>query len=239
MRLAMWSGPRNLSTTMMRSFSSRRDTSVIDEPFYAAYLRETGLLHPMADEILATHEADPEKVISLLTGPPPGGESVFYQKHMVHHMIEAIPMDWLGRIDVHVMLIRHPARVIASYTRKMESFSAAAMGFDQQEALFMRLTAVCDRMPLIVDADRILAAPADVLSKLCAAAGLTWDPAMLGWPAGPHPADGVWGAHWYDAVWRSTGFGPAPDALPCLSGEAADLAEAAMDAYERLLAGHV
>ncbi|ABI77057.1 conserved domain protein [Hyphomonas neptunium ATCC 15444] len=239
MRIAMWSGPRNLSTTMMRSFGARADTAAIDEPFYAAYLRLTGLRHPMTDEIFSAHEADPQKVIDHLTGPVPGGKTVFYQKHMVHHMVGGIPMDWLGRIEQHVLLIRHPARVVASYARKMEALSPEAMGFPQQEALWQQLSEVLGAAPVIVDADNILQDPEGVLRRLCAAIGLDWDSAMLGWPAGPRAEDGAWAPHWYDAVWRSTGFGPPPGPLPELSGEAARIAEGALATYERLLAAHV
>lgn len=235
----MWSGPRNLSTTMMRSFGARSDTAVIDEPFYAAYLKITGLHHPMTDEILAAHEADPGKVITCLTGPPPDGRAVFYQKHMVHHMVAGIPMDWLDRIERHVVLIRHPARVVASYARKMESLTAEAMGFPQQEALWDRLTAMRGAPPAVVDADHILEDPAGVLRRLCAAIDLGWDAGMLHWPAGRRPEDGAWAPHWYDAVWRSTSFGEPPGPVPELSGDAARIAAAALPGYERLLTAHV
>lgn len=239
MRIAMWSGPRNLSTTMMRAFAARGDTVAIDEPFYAAYLKLTGLRHPMTDEILAAHEADPGKVIGHLTGPVPEGKSVFYQKHMVHHMVEGIAMDWLPRIEQHVVLIRHPARVVASYARKMDTLSPEAMGFPQQEALWRALGRAGGPAPIVVDADLILENPESVLRRLCAAIGLGWEDAMLSWPAGPRPEDGAWAPHWYDAVWRSTGFGDPPGPLPVLSGEAARIADGARPAYERLLAAHI
>lgn len=239
LRLAMWSGPRNLSTTLMRSFASRADTSVVDEPFYAAYLRMTGLTHPMVDDILACHESDPVRVIASLTGDVPAGRAVFYQKHMVHHMIEPIPMDWLDRIEVHVMLIRHPARVVASYHRKMENLSSEAMGFPQQETLLHLLAGAGAGAPLVVDADTILSDPEGVLRRLCAVIRLDWDPAMLSWPAGRRPEDGVWAAHWYDAVWQSTGFGPPSGPLPELTGEAARIADEAMGSYQALLARHI
>lgn len=239
MRIAMWSGPRNLSTTMMRAFDARADTTAIDEPFYAAYLDITGLRHPMTDEILARHETDPRKVITHLTGPVPEGKTVFYQKHMTHHMVDAIPMDWLDRIERHVVLIRHPARVVASYSRKMELLSAEVMGFPQQERLWGQITEAKGAAPAVVDADNILADPEGVLRRLCAVIGLDWDPAMLSWPPGPRPEDGAWAPHWYDAVWRSTGFGAPPGPLPELSGEAAAIAQAALPGYERLLAAHV
>jgi len=239
MRIAMWSGPRNLSTTMMRSFGARADTAVIDEPFYAAYLKLTGLRHPMTDEIFAAHEARPEKVIEHLTGPVPEGKSAFYQKHMVHHMVEGIPLDWLSRIERHVLLIRHPARVVASYARKMDALSPEAMGFPQQEHLWRRLCEGQGAEPVVVDADFILENPENVLRRLCTAIGLAWDDAMLSWPAGPRPEDGAWAPHWYDVVWQSTGFGDRPGPLPQLSGEAARIAASALAGYERLLAAHV
>lgn len=239
MRIGMWSGPRNLSTTMMRSFGARSDTVAVDEPFYAAYLQLTGIRHPMTDEIIAAHEADPQKVIQSLTGPVPDGKSVFYQKHMVHHMVEGIPMDWLGGIERHVLLIRHPARVVASYAKKMDTLSPEAMGFPQQERLWRQLCEGQGAAPVVVDADLILENPEGVLRRLCAAIGLAWDDAMLSWPAGPRPEDGAWAPHWYDAVWRSTGFGDPPGPLPVLSGEAARIAGSALAGYERLLAAHV
>lgn len=234
LRIAMWSGPRNLSTTMMRSFSARRDTAVVDEPFYGAFLKLTGLRHPMTDEILAAHEADPRRVIAAMTGPVPDGKAIFYQKHMIHHMVEGIPMDWLDRIDRHVLLIRHPARVIASYQRKMETLSLEALGIPQQLALSRALGEVP-----VIDADRVLDDPEGVLSRLCAAIGIGFDPAMLSWPAGPRTEDGAWAPHWYDAVWASTGFGDKPGPLPVLSGEAAEMEKEALAVYEHLLQSHV
>ncbi|MBK8197421.1 MAG: HAD family hydrolase [Acidobacteria bacterium] len=234
MRIAMWSGPRNLSTTMMRSFGARADTAVVDEPFYAAFLKLTGLRHPMTDEILAAHEADPRKVIATMTGPAPDGRDIFYQKHMIHHMVEGIPMDWLDRIDRHVLLIRHPARVIASYQRKMETLSLEALGIPQQLALSRQLGKVA-----VIDADKVLDDPAGVLSRLCRALGIGFDPGMLAWPAGPRTEDGAWAPHWYDAVWASTGFGERPGPLPRLSGPAAEMEKEALAVYEHLLQDHV
>lgn len=239
MRIATWSGPRNLSTTMMRSFGARADTAAIDEPFYAAYLKITGLRHPMTDEIFATQESEPARVIDHLTGPAPVGKAVFYQKHMIHHMVDGIPMDWLDRIERHVVLIRHPARVVASYSRKMDILTPEAMGFPQQEALWQQLGRMRGATPVVVDADRILADPESVLRRLCDAIGLAWDGAMLRWPPGPRPEDGAWAPHWYDAVWRSTGFGDPPGPLPELAGEAACIAKGALAPYERLLSLHV
>ena len=239
-RIAMWSGPRNLSTTMMRSFGARADTACVDEPFYAAFLRLSDEVHPLQDEIFAAHEADPVKVIASLTeNEAPDGKPVFYQKHMNHHMVDGIPMDWLGRIDHHVMLVRHPARVIASYQRKMETLSLEAIGAPQQFALWQRIGAEQGRLPPVVDADRILAEPEAVLKRLCAAIDLPWDAAMLNWPSGPRAEDGAWAPHWYDAVWSSTGFGAPPGDIPKHTGQAAEIEAAALPLYKKLLTGHV
>jgi hypothetical protein len=238
-RIAMWSGPRNLSTTMMRSFGARADTAVVDEPFYAAYLAITGLNHPVTDEILKAHEADPARVAAALTGPVPGGRRVFYQKHMVHHMVPDIPMDWAGGIERHVLLVRHPARVIASYAAKMETVSLEAIGVPQSAALHAGLTRQLGAPVPVVDADRILVDPEGVLTRLCETLGIGFDPAMLTWPSGPRAEDGAWAPHWYDSVWRSTGFGAPPGALPVHTGEAAGIEEEALAVYEHLLQFHV
>jgi hypothetical protein len=239
LRIAMWSGPRNLSTTMMRSFGARADTAVVDEPFYAAYLKLTGLEHPMTEDILAAHETDPGRVIAAMTGAVPQDRAVFYQKHMIHHMVDGISMDWLHRLSHHVMLVRHPARVIASYQQKMDSLSLDAIGVQKQFALWLDLAEMQRRVPPVVDADRILTDPRGVLTRLCDALGLDWDEAMLSWPPGPRPEDGVWAPHWYDGVWASTGFGAPPGKLPVLEGDAARIEKEALVFYERLLEGHV
>ncbi len=238
-KIAMWSGPRNLSTTLMRSFGARADCAVIDEPFYAAFLNLSGADHPMRETILAAHETDPRKVIAHISQPASIGKPLFYQKHMVHHLVEGIAMDWLHRIDAHVMLIRHPARVIQSYQQKMESLSLDAIGVQRQFALWLDLADMQRAVPPVIDADRILADPEGVLRRLCAHIGIAWDAAMLNWQTGPRTQDGVWAAHWYDAVWKSSGFGAAPGALPRLQGEAAGIEKEALVFYERLLECHI
>ncbi|MEL7542124.1 MAG: HAD family hydrolase, partial [Pseudomonadota bacterium] len=135
MRIAMWSGPRNMSTTMMRSFGARADTACVDEPFYAAYLKQTGLRHPMSDEIFASQSTDPAAVAQDMTGCPDPSVRIFYQKHMTHHMLPDMSRDWMAACR-NVFLIRHPARVIASYARKMGNVSLEAIGFPQQLSLF-------------------------------------------------------------------------------------------------------
>ncbi|MEQ8898276.1 MAG: HAD family hydrolase [Roseovarius sp.] len=229
MRIAMWSGPRNLSTAMMYSFGARADFSVIDEPFYSAYLTQTGLDHPMRDEILASQPCDPKDVIARLLGPIPDGKPHFYQKHMTQHMIEGVPRDWIEEVT-NVILIRHPARVAASFSAKYDNPTLADMGFTQQLDLYEQLKSQ-GRTPVVVDSAEIRRDPEGMLRQLCEVIGLSWDPEMLSWAKGGHPADGVWAQHWYGTVHRSTGFAPAEGNLPDLSEDQAVLAEAAMPYY--------
>jgi hypothetical protein len=225
----MWSGPRNLSTAMMYSFGNRADFSVWDEPFYAAYLAMTGFDHPMRDEVLATHEGDPNKVSARCLDTIPAQKPHFYMKHMAHHMIDGMPLDW-AQDCVNVHLIRHPARVIASYGVKRSEMNFEDIGFAQQAAIYDRFGGH------VIDSADIRANPETMLRKLCDAIGLGFDPAMLSWPAGPHTGDGVWASHWYNAVHKSTGFAGAEGPLPELNGEAADLCAQALPYYERLAA---
>lgn len=234
MRIAMWSGPRNLSTAMMYAFGARDDFAVVDEPFYAAYLAQTGLDHPMRDAIIAAQPAAPEEVIAGLLGPVPGGKRHYYQKHMAQHMIAGIPREWVREVT-NVFLIRHPARVAASFSAKYERPTLADLGFVQQLELYESLTAQ-GQSPVMIDSADIRRDPAGMLRTLCAAIGLEWDPAMLTWPKGGHKDDGVWAPHWYGAVHASTGFAPAERALPDLTEAQARLADAAMPFYEPLYA---
>lgn len=235
MRIAMWSGPRNLSTAMMYAFAARGDCAVWDEPFYAAYLAATGLDHPMRAEILAAHDADPGKVAAACSGPIPQEQSLFYQKHMTVHMIPAFHRGFM-RDCVNVFLIRHPARVVASYARKREGPTLLDIGFVQQAELFDEIASRLGHAPVVVDSLDIRANPRETLQKLCETIGIPFTERMLTWPAGGHPSDGIWAPHWYGAVHRSTGFeepeGPLPDLLP----EYQELVGQALPYYQRLAA---
>ncbi len=232
MRIAMWSGPRNLSTAMMYSFAARGDCAVADEPFYAAYLARTGLNHPMRAEILASQPQDPAAVIRQITGPIPANRDHFYQKHMTQHMLPGFSRDWM-RDFVNVFLIRHPARVIASYAAKREHPTLDDIGFAQQADLFDELRAA-GHAPVVIDSHDIRANPEAMLRALCAAIGLDWRPAMLNWRAGGIPEDGVWAPHWYGAVHRSTGFAGAEGPLPEVPEPLKPLEKVATIAYEHL-----
>ena len=235
-RVAMWSGPRNLSTAMMRSFGNRPDCAVVDEPFYASFLTLSGAPHPMREEILRRHEADWRKVAAELCGPSPGGKGIFYQKHMTHHMLPGIGRDWM-RACRHAFLIRHPARVLASYAAKREAVAFGDLGSTELEELFDAATAFAGRAPPVIDADSLLANPGHVLRRLCAALGISFSETMLGWPPGLRETDGVWAPHWYDSVKTSTGFGPARDMPKLDDPHLRRLEEQALPIYRRLAAG--
>ena len=230
MRLAVWSGPRNLSTALMYSFGNRADCDPVDEPFYGPWLGASGAAHPMREAVLAARGTDPEAAARRCAVEVPG--RVAYQKHMTHHMLAAFPRGWM-RGARHVFLIRHPARVVASYAAKHPP-EWEELGFAQAEALFEEASGLGE--PVVVEAEAVRADPEGTLRALCAVLGLGFDPAMLAWAAGPRASDGPWAAHWYGAVHRSTGFAPAEGPPPALEGAPAALAERAMPGYERLRA---
>ena len=226
MKLAVWSGPRNLSTAMLYAFANRGDTTPWDEPFYAPYLAATGLEHPMKAEILAAHETDPARVAKAVGQ---GGRPHVYLKVMPHHMLPDFPTDWAADFT-HVHLIRHPARVIASYTAKRENPTLEDLGYPQQTALYRRFPGP------VVDSADIRADPGGVLATLCDAVGLAFSDAMLRWPAGPRDFDGAWAPHWYGGVHRSTGFEGAEGPLPRLDPGGERLMQAALPHYNALAA---
>ena len=235
-RIAMWSGPRNISTAMMRSFSSRSDTAVSDEPFYGAYLQHSGDPQPMADAVIADMDCDWHSVAAACRGPAPGSKPVWYQKQMAHHMVGPVGIDELPGLT-HAFLIRDPRRVVASYAEKRDGVQPEHLGINRQRDDFARLADLTGRAPPVVDSADVLRDPAGTLERLCAALEIDWDPAMLRWHAGRHPDDGIWASHWYDRVEASTGFdvteqGPLPDLPPDLAQIAADC----MDAYSDLSA---
>lgn len=229
LRLAMWSGPRNLSTALMRSFGNRRDTVVVDEPFYAHYLLTTGLNHPGRDEVIASQPTDWREVATALHAPLPDGKTVHYQKHMAHHLLPVMGRDWLEGLT-HVFLIRDPGDMLRSLDQKLETVRLDDTGLPQQVEIFDRMHAESGTIPTVVDADDLLADPPGVLAALCARLGIEFDPAMLNWPAGLRDTDGVWAKYWYESVARSTGFAhwerkrtPLPPALAVLEEQARTL----------------
>ena len=232
-RIAMWSGPRNLSTAMMRSFGSRSDTFVSDEPFYGCYLKESGADHPMREEVVAAMDCDWRRVMSALSGPAPDGSPNWYQKHMWHHMVGPVGYeDFEG--FTHAFLIRQPERMIASYLRKREAARFEDFGLERQAEFFDRESDRLGKAPPVIDANDLLADPEGVLSALCAALAIPWDEAMLAWEPGRRETDGPWARHWYAAVEASCGFGPPETDEVELPNEARRLADQCRPYYERL-----
>ena len=231
----MWSGPRNLSTAMMYAFAARGDCAVWDEPFYAAYLKETGIDHPMRDQIIARHNADAAQVAAACIGPIPQEQTLFYQKHMTLHMVPGFDRTFMRGCQ-NVFLIRHPARVVASYAKKREGPTLMDIGFVQQAELFAEVTGWLGHAPLVIDSHDIRADPKSALTRLCTGLGIPFSENMLRWPAGPKPYDGVWAPHWYNAVHASTGFEEPEGPLPDLPTDYRRLVDQAMPYYERLSA---
>ncbi len=207
-RIAMWSGPRNISTAMLRSWGSRADTAVVDEPLYGFYLKERPEVdHPGRDEVIASMETDWQRVAAALTGPVPGEKAVWYQKHMAHHLLPQVEREWIGQL-MNCFLIRDPARVLASLSKVMPNPGLRDLGLAQQVELFRAERIRIGRRPPVLDAADVLRDPGRVLAALCAALGIRFDTGMLTWAPGRRPTDGVWGKWWYREVEKTTGFTP-------------------------------
>ena len=205
--IAMWSGPRNISTAMMYSFDNRGDCFASDEPLYAHYLSQTGIKHPDADAVMTHHETDADVVTDYLTGTIPGGANVWYQKHMCHHILPDMGTGWLTSLE-NCFLIRDPREVLLSLSRITDEVSLWATGLPQQARLLEQVAEESGEVPPILDARDILEDPRGMLELLCERVGIRFNEKMLSWRPGPRECDGVWAEHWYDSVWSSTGFSP-------------------------------
>jgi hypothetical protein len=233
LRIAVWSGPRNISTALMRSWGNRADTAVCDEPLYAYYLRETGIDHPGAAEVIAHHEPDWQKAIAALVGPVPGGKAIFYQKHMAHHLLPQVGRDWLGQMT-HAFLIRDPREMLTSLIKVLPEPTLADTGLPQQQEIFDWVRARTGLIPPIVDAREILENPRQMLGLLCDRLGVAFDEAMLHWPPGRRPTDGIWARYWYDAVERSTTFAPYQPKNEPVPPRLAGLLDRCLEIYDSL-----
>lgn len=232
-RIAMWSGPRNISTALMRAWENRADATVWDEPLYAHYLTVTGIAHPDAQRIAEHYDADWRRVTAALVGPVPGGRRVWYQKHMAHHLIPEIDdRAWIDGLT-NVFLIREPAEMLASLVHNLPEPQLSDTGLPQQVRLFDELRAR-GREPPVLDSRDVLEDPERQLRALCDAVGVPFDDAMLSWPAGRRETDGIWGEHWYASVERSTGFAPYRPKTEPLARELVPLLERCRPYYEHL-----
>jgi len=232
-RIAMWSGPRNISTAMMRAWGNRDDTVVVDEPFYPYYLKATGKKHPGANEVIASGETDWRKVVEQLTGPFPSGKKIFFQKQMTHHQLPEVDRRWLGALT-NCFLIRDPAEVITSYIRKNEDPTLEDLGFMQQAEIFDWVVRHTDQRPPVIDAKDVLQDPERMLRLLCEAIGVQFDGAMLSWPPGLRETDGVWAKHWYTEVAGSTSFQPYRPKNEPVPERLREVHDRCREIYERL-----
>jgi hypothetical protein len=235
LHLAVWSGPRNISTALMRAWENRGDCAVVDEPLYAHYLAYTGLDHPGREEVIAAGQTDWRKVAQQLTGPLPPGIALTYQKHMAHHLLPHIAREWLRGLT-HAFLIRDPRRVLVSYIKSRPSVVAADIGILQQREIYEYVRGTGTSAPPVLDAGEFLQAPEAQLRALCVALGVDFTSRMLTWPAGPRASDGVWAPYWYSEVYRSTGFETPREAEPRVPEQFRDLIEQVMPSYELLFA---
>jgi len=233
LRIAMWSGPRNISTAMMRSWGNRDDCMVVDEPLYAYYLNQTRKPHPGIDDVIAAGLTDWRKVAAQLTGPVPGGKRIYYQKHMTHHLLPEIDRAWLGQLT-NCFLIREPREVLASYARIVETATLEDTGFPQQAEIFEYVRERTGQAPPVVDAADMLRDPRRMLGLLCDVLGVDFQESMLSWPPGPRATDGVWAKHWYAEVEKSTGFRPYQPRNIALPPRLESLYAACRADYDRL-----
>jgi Sulfotransferase domain len=237
-RIAMWSGPRNISTAMMRSWENRADTVVVDEPFYAFYLNATGKKHPGAEEVIAQGETDWRKVVEHLTGPIPeslrkGPPHNFFQKQMTHHLLPEIDRGWIVALT-NCFLIRDPREVILSYIKKNPEPTLEDLGFVQQQKIFDFVRDQTASVPIVVDARDVLESPERTLRLLCGAIGVEFDKAMLSWPAGLRETDGIWAKYWYDDVARSTSFQPYQSKEGVVPDRLREIYAQCRECYDRL-----
>lgn len=231
-RMAMWSGPRNISTAMMRSWENRPDCEVVDEPFYAYYLNQTQSPHPFFDEIIASQSSEYNVVAAELSQAKCLSE-IQYQKHMTHHMLEGIDLDWTENIK-HCFLIRDPREVVNSYTNSRGVCRVEDIGIIRQAKLYEQISQISGQTIPVIDSARILSSPATLVPKICEALGIPFSMKMLTWPSGPRQSDGVWAKHWYHSVESSTGFALPKQQFFELSADQNEVVEEVMPFYRKL-----
>ncbi len=230
LRIAMWSGPRNISTAMMRAWENRTDCAVTDEPLYAAFLADTQADHPGRDAVIAAGEPDYKKVVAKLLGEAPEQRSIWYQKHMTHHLLAHYERSWIPKLT-NILLIRDPAEVVASYVKSRAHVSAYDIGMPQQRKLYDEIILATGKAAPIIDAGDFLRAPKKYLEALCKYLDIDFSERMLRWPAGRRGSDGVWAPFWYAAVEASTGFEAWRARETALHGAAAEVAESCRPDY--------
>ena len=203
----MWSGPRNISTAMMRAWENRLDTFVVDEPFYAHYLSKNRVEHPGREEVLLNGEIDSYKVSQGLVKDISNSHKVYYQKHMTHHLLDSVNRDWMKGV-INCFLIRNPKDMIISYSKIHSDITRDLLGIEQQKEIFDYVQNFTGEVPPVIDSKDVLLDPRGVLTKFCNRIGIDFSEKMLNWPKGSRDTDGIWGKYWYNNVINSTGFNP-------------------------------
>tara|TARA_B110000003_G_C16457141_1_gene460299 strand:- start:6 stop:722 length:717 start_codon:yes stop_codon:yes gene_type:complete len=232
MKIACWSGPRNISTALMRSWSSREDVFVSDEPFYAYYLKEKKLKHPMYKEIIQYYHNTYEDIVASLISEIPNGKEQWYQKHMAHHLLDLNNIDWIQNFE-NCILIRHPKHVINSYVKKNTLNHVNELGYPQQYKIMKYLKSI-DKKFIVIDSNILLSNPKKILSQWCSSIDLKFDNSMLRWDKGDHPQDGIWWRHWYDNVILTTHFKKFSSNKSNLDKKYQSIYEEALDYYNKL-----
>ena len=232
-RIAMWSGPRNISTAMMRAWENRADCTVWDEPLYGYYLNATGVSHPGAAEVISAQGIDAAAIIERCIGETQSDKPIFYQKHMTLHLLPELDRSWLSSL-LNCFLIREPEAVIASYAAVRSEATLDDIGFIQQAELFDQVSEMSGETPVVIDSREFLLNPEPMLRLICNRLEINFDPAMLNWPKGARDSDGVWGQYWYATVWQSTGFDTYRERRYELSDKDQLIAEQARPYYDRL-----
>ena len=217
----------------MRAWGNRGDTLVVDEPFYAYYLKATGKQHPDAEEVIATGEIDWRKVVAQLTGAVPNDTSIFFQKQMTHHLLPEVDRQWLDEVT-NCFLIRDPREVIASYIKKRENPALEDLGYVQQAEIFDFVRARTTSLPPVLDARDVLENPERMLRLLCDSVGVQFSESMLSWPQGLRETDGVWAKHWYGEVATTTSFRPYRPRHDEVPERFTKIYERCRECYERL-----
>ena len=231
--VAMWSGPRNISTALMRSFENRSDCFVSDEPFYSFFLHKTGLNHPLRNEIIQSGRTNYKQITAYITGAIPSSKNIWYQKHMAHHLSLNSDIEWVKKMT-NCILIRHPKDVISSYVKKNELKSIDQLGYPQQIQIYNFLCKETKSIPIIVDAKDLLEDPKSILIKICSSIGIKFSSTMLSWPKGPRKTDGIWGKYWYKKVEQSTGFKSYTKTSPKIDTSYMDLYDQCMEHFNIL-----
>jgi len=233
MKIAMWSGPRNISTALMRSFENRKDTFVSDEPFYAYFLKESGEDHPARKEILNEQSSDWATVSKILTGDIPNKKPIWYQKHMAHHIFKYSDLSWIKHVT-NLFLVRDPKEVIVSYQKRFPLTSHLQLGYNQQVQIAKTIADFTGDFPIVINAKNVLMNPKKVIMMLCDIINIDFEEEMLSWPSGKRDSDGVWAPYWYSEVEKTTAFQPYSQKNVVLDSKWKDIYNSCMTDYEFL-----